>query len=121
MSTGTSITAINSMSAVELFQGSKIEELLDAITVEARSEVGDPSSEKGRAQIKSLAHKVAKSKTAIDSLGKVDCRVGSLEMTVTLTAPAIEVDCRIGSLEIKRLKLGGVLLVDCRIGSLEIL
>ena len=70
MSTGTSITAINSMSAVELFQGSKIEELLDAITAEARSEVGDPSSEKGRAQIKSLAHKVAKSKTAIDSLGK---------------------------------------------------
>ena len=70
MNTDTSVTTINSMNAVELFQGNKIEELLDAITAEVRSEVGDPSSEKGRAQIKSLAHKVAKSKTAIDSLGK---------------------------------------------------
>lgn len=70
MNAETSVTTINSMNAVELFQGNKIEELLDAIAAEVRSEVPDPSTEKGRAQIKSLAHKVAKSKTAIDSLGK---------------------------------------------------
>jgi DNA repair exonuclease SbcCD ATPase subunit len=70
MSTETSVTTINSMNAVELFQGNKIEELLNAIATEARSEVPDPSTEKGRERIKSLAYKVAKSKTAIDALGK---------------------------------------------------
>ena len=70
MNTDTSIATIESMNAVELFQENAIQTLLDSITKEVKSEVVDPSSEKGRDRIKSLAYKVAKSKTAIDTLGK---------------------------------------------------
>ena len=70
MNTDTSIATIESMNAVELFQGDSMKALLDAITKETKSEIVDPSSEKGRGRIKSLAYKVARSKTAIDTLGK---------------------------------------------------
>ena len=54
-----------------------------------------------------------------DSFDKVDCRIGSLEMTAGVHLSIYGVDCRIGSLEKMCNLLKAALSVDCRIGSLE--
>jgi len=53
-----------------VFEQKKIEKLASDIRKEVMSLVPDASSEKGRAEIKSLAYKVARSKTTLDNLGK---------------------------------------------------
>ena len=58
------------MNAVTLFAGEELDPLLQKIAAEARSFVPDTSTKKGRDAIASLAHKVAKSKTALDDIGK---------------------------------------------------
>ena len=50
----------------------------------------------------------------------VDCRIGSLEMSVTVLVTLLVVDCRIGSLEMYWKEWTLNRYVDCRIGSLEI-
>jgi len=56
--------------ALEIFQCDKAEEIVSRIEAEARSIVPDLSTDKGRKAIASTARKVAKSKIALDSLGK---------------------------------------------------
>jgi hypothetical protein len=60
---------IEQKSAVEIFSGG-IRPILDRIKDEVKSVVTDPSTEKGRKEIASLAHKVARSKTTLDAMGK---------------------------------------------------
>lgn len=67
---GTELLPIESVNAVELFTGEKLDELLNKIAAHARSQAMDASTDKGRAEIKSLARKVASSKVAIDNAGK---------------------------------------------------
>jgi hypothetical protein len=57
-------------SALEVFQGGKIDPLISAIEREVRKHQPNVKTAKGRSEIASLAHKVARSKTYLDGLGK---------------------------------------------------
>ena len=50
--------------------GAEIDPLIERIEIEVRSHAPDLTSKKGRDAIASLAHKVSKSKTALDAAGK---------------------------------------------------
>jgi hypothetical protein len=54
----------------EIFLAENMDGLLSEIAIQAKSIVLDPTTEKGRGKIKSLAYKVSKTKTAIDDAGK---------------------------------------------------
>jgi colicin import membrane protein len=54
----------------DLFLAENMDGLLNEIAIQAKSIVLDPTTEEGRGKIKSLAYKVAKTKTAIDDAGK---------------------------------------------------
>lgn len=66
----TSLLPIESINAVEVFTGAKLDDLLQQIRAETTSIVPDVSTAMGRKEIASLAYKVARSKTAIDDAGK---------------------------------------------------
>jgi len=55
---------------VEVFNGQELDDLLGKITEEAKSIIPDLTTKKGRDEIASMAHKVAKSKTYLDGLRK---------------------------------------------------
>jgi len=61
---------LNNLNALEVFQKDGLQPILDRVAEEARSQVPDVSTEKGRKEIASNAFKVAKSKTYLDGLGK---------------------------------------------------
>lgn len=73
MSTGTDLVAIDVLKAAEVFAPGGVEKLLADVETKARALNGeiDASCEGGRDAVKSLAYKVARSKTALDDLGKV--------------------------------------------------
>lgn len=56
--------------ALNLFKKDGLSEIIQNIEAEARSQVSDVESVDGRKQIASLAHKISKTKTAIDRYGK---------------------------------------------------
>lgn len=56
--------------AVDVFVDKGLDPYLEMITNEAKSFVGDTSTDKGRKAIASMARKVARSKTFLDGLGK---------------------------------------------------
>ena len=64
------LIVIEELKAVDVFTETGIKPLIDAIRKKALSEVPDMSTKKGRDRIKSLAFTVAKTKTALDGLGK---------------------------------------------------
>lgn len=55
---------------IEIFTGGTARSVIDSIKEAARSMVLDPSTEKGRKEIASLAYKIARTKTALDDAGK---------------------------------------------------
>jgi septal ring factor EnvC (AmiA/AmiB activator) len=65
-----SIASIESMTAVSLYQEGGLDEVLEAVRNEVTAEVMDATTPKGRDRIKSVAYKVAKTKTKLDDLGK---------------------------------------------------
>lgn len=66
------ISTIENLNPTQLFasKGAKLSTLLVAIRKQFTAEVPDISTEEGRKRIASLAHKVARTKTAIDTVGK---------------------------------------------------
>lgn len=54
----------------KVFGPGGIDSILSGIAAAARAHVADTSTAKGRAEIASLAHRVARSKTALDGMGK---------------------------------------------------
>jgi len=64
------LVKLEEINAVEVFSGQGLDDLLLKITEEARSIVPDLTTKKGRDEIASMAHKVAKSKTYLDGLRK---------------------------------------------------
>ncbi len=66
----TAISAIEKMNPVEIFQEDKLDSILESIKKEVSAEVPDVSTDKGRERIKSLAYKVARTKTTLDDMGK---------------------------------------------------
>ena len=64
------ITKAEKMSPAELFSGDSIEKILVEIKEEVLSFVPDTTTEKGKKEIKSIANKVARSKTFLDGTGK---------------------------------------------------
>ena len=55
---------------IEVFTGGTVRSVIDSIKEQARSIVLDPSTDKGRKEIASLAYKLARTKTALDDAGK---------------------------------------------------
>lgn len=64
------LTLLENVNAVEVFGGEGLDDLLGKITEEAKSIIPDLTTKKGRDEIASMAHKVAKSKTYLDGLRK---------------------------------------------------
>ena len=65
------LAVLNEKTKVALLTDEKaFEDLLDKIRTEVRSHVPDVTTDKGRKAIASLAHKVTKTKTALDEAGK---------------------------------------------------
>ena len=70
MSESNELIVIEEVKAIEVFTDKGIRPLIDAIRKKALSEVPDMKTKKGRDRVKSLAFTVAKTKTALDGLGK---------------------------------------------------
>lgn len=70
MSESNELIVIEEVKAIEVFTDKGIRPLIDAIRQKALSEVPDMKTKKGRDRVKSLAFTVAKTKTALDGLGK---------------------------------------------------
>lgn len=64
------LVVLENVNAVEVFSGKGLDDLLTKITEEAKSIIPDLTTKKGRDEIASMAHKVAKSKTYLDGLRK---------------------------------------------------
>ena len=69
-STDLSIIAGGTLKAEMVFVPGGVDSILERIFAEARSTPRDISTPAGRDAIKSLAYKVARSKTALDDMGK---------------------------------------------------
>jgi hypothetical protein len=67
---GTSLIPLETINAVEVFTGAKLDDLLAKIRAETATIVPDVLTAGGRKEIASLAYKVARSKTTIDEAGK---------------------------------------------------
>lgn len=61
---------LGKLSPIAIFKKGGISPIIDAIKKEVSEQVPDTSTAKGRNSIASLAHKVAKSKTLLDKMGK---------------------------------------------------
>lgn len=70
MSDSTELVTINEKTALAAFSGGTIDAVLEKVATEARAQVLDVTTPTGRKFIGSLAHKVARSKTALDDMGK---------------------------------------------------
>lgn len=64
------LSILENVNAVEVFSGQGMDDLLGKIEEEAKSIIPDLTTKKGRDEIASMAHKVAKSKTYLDGLRK---------------------------------------------------
>ncbi len=64
------IVIIDNLNPIEVFTGDGIDPVLESIANEARSFVPDMSTEQGRKDIASIAYKVSRSKTTLDTMGK---------------------------------------------------
>jgi hypothetical protein len=67
----TALIAIETITAAKLFVPGGVEEIISKLELDVRAlPKGDATTEAGRKEIKSLAYKIARSKTALDGLGK---------------------------------------------------
>ena len=66
----TELTVIEQPKALELFEKGGIRDVIGNIRKEVLSIVTDPTTDKGRKEIASLAYKVARTKSALDEAGK---------------------------------------------------
>jgi hypothetical protein len=66
----TELVTIKALTPLDVFAPGKVNDILDKITTEVRSIETDISTQAGRAAVASLAYKVARSKTALDDMGK---------------------------------------------------
>lgn len=64
------LITIENVTPLQLFSEGGLDSIIGRIETEARREAVDISTAKGRDEVKSLAFKIAKSKTAIDKMGK---------------------------------------------------
>ncbi len=66
----TGLALVPAMTGIELYSNGSARSVLDKIKAEVRSTVIDATTDKGRKEIASLAHKVSKAKVAMDEMGK---------------------------------------------------
>lgn len=64
------LVSIHKLTPLEAYKPGNIDAVISAIKTEVKSFTADPSTKKGREAIASMAHKVARSKTFLDDLGK---------------------------------------------------
>jgi vacuolar-type H+-ATPase subunit I/STV1 len=64
------LMVLENINPIEVFSNNGLDSIIDKIEAEVKSVVTDPTTPKGRDEIKSLAYKVARSKTVIDDMGK---------------------------------------------------
>lgn len=68
--TSTELTVVNAQNSVQIFTGGGLNAVLDDIEAKVRAFKFDASTAAGRDAIRSLAYKVARTKTALDAEGK---------------------------------------------------
>ncbi len=66
----TELVVLEQLKPLEIFTPEGTSDILEKIKKEARSHALDISTDKGREQIRSLAYKIARSKTLLDDMGK---------------------------------------------------
>lgn len=66
----TELAVVNAQNAVQIFTGGGLNGILDGIEVKVRAMELDGSTAKGRDEIRSVAYKVARTKTALDAEAK---------------------------------------------------
>lgn len=64
------LITIENVTPIQLFSEGGLDAIIEKIEAEAKKQAVDISTAKGRDEVKSLAFKIAKSKTAIDKMGK---------------------------------------------------
>jgi colicin import membrane protein len=64
------LIALEKLTPMQVFNDGGIDPIIERIEQEARSTLLDISTKKGREEVKSLAYKIAQSKTALDKMGK---------------------------------------------------
>lgn len=64
------LEVIQTLTPQVVFQNGGVEDIISKLERDVRAMPVDPTTEKGRKEIKSIAHKVARSKTALDGMGK---------------------------------------------------
>jgi colicin import membrane protein len=69
-SNGTDLIALETLKPAEVFVPGGVEKIICTVEAVVRAHKFDASTEEGRAEIKSIAYKVARSKTALDDMGK---------------------------------------------------
>lgn len=84
-STGTALALPDKKDAAKYFEPKGLEPIIEKIRAEVAAFKPDISTKAGRAAIASFAHKVAKSKTALDTLGK-DMVAGMKEQVKVIDA-----------------------------------
>lgn len=70
MSTGTDLIAVETLKPAEVFVPGGVEKIICTVEAVVRATALDATTEEGRGAIKSLAYKIARSKTALDDMGK---------------------------------------------------
>ena len=70
MSQEITLSTLEAVNPLVIFKSGGMSPILDAIRAEVLSNLPDTLTDKGRKEIASIAHKVAKSKVLLDSLGK---------------------------------------------------
>ncbi len=66
----TDLITIETLKAADVFKPGAVEKLLAGVEEKVRAITIDASTEKGRNEVKSLAYKITRSKTALDDMGK---------------------------------------------------
>ena len=64
------LVEVETLKAVEVYGNGRIDSIIDQVEREARAHKADISTPAGRKAVASIAHKVARSKTALDTMGK---------------------------------------------------
>lgn len=68
--TANALEVIQTLTPQIVFQKGGVEDIISKLERDVRAMPVDPTTEKGRKEIKSIAHKVARTKTGLDGMGK---------------------------------------------------
>ncbi|KXV17123.1 coiled-coil domain-containing protein [Gluconobacter oxydans] len=98
MSTETALSILEALTPVAVFQTQNgVEDIVSRLENDVRAMTLDPTTEKGRKHIKSVAYQVARSKTALDDMGK-QVKADAMELVKRVDADRRVITSRLDAL-----------------------